>query len=278
MRRSGLIAVLAVAVVAIAVVACGGSATATPPGASGPGVSAAPTPSPSAAGASEGASSSPSPEASPTGSPPPSANPPASAPPSSAPSAASSPTPSASAAPVSFSSVTVTGRGNKTVAFTIPAGAPAIAVIRNAGKRPFSVTTLAVGGAQNDVLVAVTGSFQGTFLLDKRAGEHSVAFRIRSDGLWQIDVRPLSMARTWDGKQGLAGQGNDVVQLNPVNTAPLTATLTHVGKGRLLMNVYAPSPSLLVSETGPYDKPITFPVGTVLIEVLTGTNWGLVPG
>ena len=268
MKRSGLVAVLA-----LAVVGCGGSATPTPPAASGPAASAVVSPSAALPSASAIPSSAPSP----TQAPPPSA-PPASAATSAAPSSASSPTPSASTAPVSFSPVTVTGRGNKTVAFTIPAGAPAIAVIRNAGKRPFSVTTLAVGGAQNDVLIAVTGSFQGTFLLDKRAGEHSVAFRIRSDGLWQIDVRPVAMARVWDGKQGLAGQGNDVVQLNPMNNAPLTATLTHVGKSRLLMNVYAPSPSLLVNETGPYDKPVTFPVGTILIEVLTGTNWGLAPG
>jgi hypothetical protein len=265
-KRSGLIAVLA-----IAVVGCGGSATPTPPAASGPAASAVLPPTASAAPASS------APAPSPTEAPPPSAVP-SEAVANSPPSAPSSATPSASAAPVSFSPVTITGRGNKTVAFTIPAGAPAIMVIRNAGKRAFSVTTLAIGGVQDDVLVSVTGSFQGTFLIDKRAGEHSVAVRIRSDGLWQIDVRPVSMARTWDGKQGLAGQGNDVIQLDPVNNAPLTATLTHVGKGRLVMNVYAPSPSLLVNETGPYDKPVTFPAGTILIEVLTGTNWGLVPG
>ncbi len=271
MKRLGITAGASVIVVLAA--ACSGSATPTP--AASEAVASIPASAPASAPPSTPASASPT---SPAGVAPPSSAPPSSAAPASQqPSAAPSVPVLASLPPAAFAPVTVGGRGNKTVAFTIPAGTPALAVIRNAGKRPFSVTTLAAGGATNDKLVAVTGSFQGTFLIDKRPGEHSVAFRVRSDGLWSIEIRPVSMARTWDGKQGLAGQGNDVIQIAPPNTSPLTATLTHPGKGGLVMNIY-PGPTLLVTETGAYAKPVTFPVGTTLIEVLTGSNWGLVPG
>ena len=99
--------------------------------------------------------------------------------------------------PAAFDAITLTGSGADVVEFAIPETAAAIAAIRHTGSRNFIVESIADDGSTNELLVNEIGDYVGTVLFDDT--DHSVAFAVDADGSWEIIVRPVTEARSWDG-------------------------------------------------------------------------------
>jgi hypothetical protein len=173
-----------------------------------------------------------------------------------------------------FAPIKLIGRGSKVPKFTIPEGAAAIATISETGTSNFAVWTLAADGSQNELLVNELGSYKGTVLFDVDSGEHSVAFKIESNGSWTITIAPLTRARKWDTSQTLTGKGDDVVQLSEAVSGLATTTVTHRGRSNFAVHSYSDSGSdLLVNEIGNYKAEIQLPDGTLLLQIEADGTW-----
>jgi hypothetical protein len=173
-----------------------------------------------------------------------------------------------------FAPFTLKGRGNKVAKFKIPEDAAAIAMITNAGTSNFVVWTVGVGGSTNDLLVNEIGRYKGTLLFDAGPGEHSVAFKIESNGSWSIAVKPVTRARKWNGTTRLIGTGSDVIQLSRPTSGLTVATITHKGQSNFAVWAYGSSGrDLLVNEIGRYEGESLLADGTLLFEIEADGAW-----
>jgi hypothetical protein len=209
----------------------------------------------------------------------PGASSPAQGPGSAAPleSATLEPTRSPSLAP-SFAPIMLSGKGNKVPRFTIPEDEAAIATITNKGSANFMVTSLAADGSDNELLVNEIGNYSGTVLFDASSGQHSVAFKVESDGTWAITIQPLSAAKVWDPTTPLAGRGDDVIAVSPAVSGLMTATISHKGQANFVVYAYSPSgQDLLVNEIGNFSGEEAVPDGTYLLQINADGTWTVTP-
>jgi hypothetical protein len=138
-------------------------------------------------------------------------------------------------------------------AFRIPEDVPAIATITERGTSNFVVTSLAADGSQNELPVNVIGSYSGTRLFDTDAGQHSVAFKVESNGFWAIVIKPIALASAWNPAKALNGRGDNVVRLAPPTSGLTTVTMTHRGSENFVVMAFtADGADLLIHEIGNY--------------------------
>lgn len=187
--------------------------------------------------------------------------------------------PSASAVGAAFADITLKGTGKKVARFTIPAGSPALAEGTHVGKGKFSIIRLAADGGHNAVLVNTIGNYKGTVLFGQNDDEHSVAFEIDADGAWNVVIKPVTVAQTWDRKSPLKGVSDDVVLQSPPSSGSATLDLTFAGKGHFAVTAYTSDGSdLLANETGKFTGQVRLPIGTFGL-VMTGEGaWTATPG
>ena len=177
-----------------------------------------------------------------------------------------------------FSAIALSGKGNKVPKFTIPVAAAAMATITNSGGANFAVWSIGADGSKQELLVNVIGKYSGTVLFDTGSGEHSVAFEVDSSGSWTITVKPVQMARVWDGSSKLSGTGDDVVMLVPPSQGLTTEGITYSGSSNFAVWSYADtSRDLLVNVIGKYSGQSLLPSGTDLLQVEAGGAWTVAP-
>jgi hypothetical protein len=187
------------------------------------------------------------------------------------------PTPSPTPAPT-FTTIKLSGRGDKVPRFTIPADVAAIVTFTHNGSANFIVTSIGADGAELDVLVNEIGNFSGTVLFDTSIGEHSVAFKIQADGAWTATIKPVSGARSWNPTTALAGRGDDVIQVAPTVSGLVTATISHKGAANFIVEAYnGSSVDLLVNEIGNFSGQEILPDGTFLLSVQADGTWTVTP-
>jgi hypothetical protein len=177
-----------------------------------------------------------------------------------------------------FTTIKLSGRGDKVPRFTIPADVAAIVTFTHNGSANFIVTSIGADGAELDVLVNEIGTFSGTVLFDTSIGEHSVAFRIQADGAWTATIKPVSGARSWNPTTALAGRGDDVIQVAPTVSGLVTATISHKGAANFIVEAYnGSSVDLLVNEIGNFSGQEILPDGTFLLSVQADGTWTVTP-
>jgi hypothetical protein len=210
----------------------------------------------------------------PTASPTPSSSPTASPSPSPSASAAPSPTPTLAPPVPDFQPVALIGTGKKTVKLDIPKGSAALATVTFKGVKRFVVTAVAADGRRNELLVDRTGSYTGTVLFD--VGVDADALSVQATGAWNIVIKPVANARTWDGASVLKGTGDDVVQ--PVPSRGGSVTIAYTGAGAFSVWSYSEAGSTrLVSASGKVSSKVPLPVGTFLIVVRATGSWTIRP-
>lgn len=192
------------------------------------------------------------------------------------------PTPEATSTPepnpFAFPVITLKGRGDKIARFKIPEDVPAIATFSERGSSNFIVYSLAADGSENDLIVNEIGNYVGTHLFDTSDGEHSVAFKISSNGSWTIKIKPITSAPKWDATAKLAGKGASVIWVTGDVGDFFVTRITHRGTSNFVVYAYADSDyELLVNEIGNYSGEQILPVGTYLLEILADGSWAVLP-
>jgi hypothetical protein len=175
---------------------------------------------------------------------------------------------------VSFKAITLTGKGDKVVKFTIPTDSAALATATYKGGANFAIETLAADGSQNGLLVNTIGAYSGTTLFDANAGEHSVAFKVTASAAWTIVVKPITAARVWTTRAKLTGKGDDVVQVSPPPSGLATIDVAGTGSENFVVQSYGPNgQDLLVNEIGKYSGSVQLPDGAFLLTVESNGAW-----
>lgn len=175
---------------------------------------------------------------------------------------------------VSFKAITLTGKGDKVVKFTIPADSAALATATYKGGANFVIESLAADGTQNDLLVNTIGAYSGTTLVDANAGEHSAAFKVTASAVWTIVVKPVTSARVWTTSAKLTGKGDDVVQVSPPPSGLATIDVVGAGSENFVIQSYGPDgQDLLVNEIGKYSGSVQLPDGAFLLTVESNGSW-----
>jgi hypothetical protein len=185
----------------------------------------------------------------------------------------------ADSAPAAFTPIELSGHGNKVAKFKIPEDAPGIAVITNkGGSSNFTVEALDSSGGTNALLVNVIGAYSGTRLFDAGSGEHSVAFKIESDGNWTVRIQPVTSAPSWDGASQRKGKGDAVIQVSPAVSGLTTAVIKHSGEENFVVTTYGPDGSdLIVNDIGAFSGEQQLADGTFLIEIEADGGWSITP-
>lgn len=189
--------------------------------------------------------------------------------------------PPATAAPdptPAFAEIELTGKGSRVVKFTIPSDSIAIVKISAKGTSNFVVESLDSSGDTNDLLVNEIGNYTGTVLLDGDLGEHSVAFKIDSNGTWTLTIKPLRSARVWDPSGPLTGKGDDVVLVFPEPDAFTIVELKHGGDSNFAIWTYSSDDrDLLVNEIGRYTGETIVGSDLLLLEITADGSWSITP-
>lgn len=176
-----------------------------------------------------------------------------------------------------FQPIVLSGKGSKVKKFSIPENAAAIAVVSEKGTSNFVIWSLASDGSENDLLVNDIGNYAGTVLFDGNAGEHSVGFKIESNGTWKITIKPVTLARHWNGSTALSGKGDDVVYVSPPSNGLTVVTLKHSGDSNFAIWAYGEEAELIVNDIGKYNGETTLPNGTILLEITANGSWSVTP-
>ena len=178
-----------------------------------------------------------------------------------------------------FEAFTLKGKGNKVAKFTIPEDTAAIAVISETGSSNFVVESIASDGTSNDLLVNEIGSYKGTVLFDDRQGEHSVAFKISSNGTWSIVVKPVTQATGWNPATAVKGTGSQVLRLTASPDSLAVVKITHKGSSNFVVYAFGTDGTeLLVNEIGNYSGETILPDSTVLVTIEADGTWTITPG
>jgi len=185
--------------------------------------------------------------------------------------------PSAGPSAPTFAPISLSGKGDKVPKFTIPADAPAIALISSKGAGNFSIESLAANGSQNELLVNTIGAYSGTVLFDIGAGEHSVAFKVGATGIWSITIKPITSGRAWDTTTKLTGKGDDVVLLSPPAAGLTAISVVGSGKDNFIIQSYGldGTSTILVNEIGSYSGVVQLPDQSELLQVNADGAWSV---
>ena len=175
-----------------------------------------------------------------------------------------------------FKPIVLKGKGSKVAKFKIPEDAAAIAEISEKGSSNFIVESIDRSGNTNDLLVNEIGSYKGTVLFDADAGEHSVAFKIDSNGTWRIAIRPVGLAKGWNPAKSATGKGDMVLRLTAPPDDLAVVTIKHKGRSNFIVEALGTEGSdLLVNDIGRYSGQSILQSSTVLVTVVADGSWSL---
>jgi hypothetical protein len=122
------------------------------------------------------------------------------------------------------------------------------------------------------------GSYKGTRLFDDGGGEHSIAFKVLSNGTWTIVVRPVTQAKGWNPTKATNGTGAMVLQLTALPADLAVMKFTHRGRSNFAVFAHSTYGSdLLINEIGHYSGETILPDGTLLLEIEADGKWTITP-
>lgn len=144
----------------------------------------------------------------------------------------------------------------------------------NAASRFFAVSNYGADGELIDLLVNETDPYDGVRPLDFLEGEHTTRFEVQAVGEWEIEILPISSARTLKVPGTIQGTGDDVIVLTGEN--PDIANIKGNAEGRFFaVTSYGVGVDLLVNTTDPYDGTVLVNPDASILEVNATGEWSI---
>ena len=170
--------------------------------------------------------------------------------------------------------VTVSGRGNKTVAVRLEPDAVYVASITHDGGSNFMVEGLNRGRPVGLIVNAI-GDYIGERPVGLSEREMPTAIRVVASGTWKIVLRDLSKAPLFTGEA--EGRQPAVFRVPPGGEPGRRITATHSGRDNFVVNSYGADdrPGLFINEIGRYRGTAALPPDTEVIEVDAQGGWTL---
>ncbi len=168
----------------------------------------------------------------------------------------------------------LTGSGDSVININKWPGPALIHLTGNSTSGFFSVTRFDADNNQLSApLVFTTEPYEGFRLLDLDPDDHTARFEIKAEGDWQIEIFPLSTARTLIIPGSIEGSNDDVISLT--GGTPDVATIT--GNAEESFFSIIPHGGLfsipLVFTTEPYIGQVIIDSEIILLEIQARGDW-----
>jgi len=144
----------------------------------------------------------------------------------------------------------------------------ALVHIAYSGSRNFIVWNYGANNEKIDLLVNVTGKYEGTRPLDWLDGEHTTRFQVESSGDWEIQVLPFEQIRIVEIPGTFEGIGDDVVFLDGSSAPDLLKVDASDAERNFVLWGWGNGRDLLINEFAPY-------TGNILIDGSLPTSTGV---
>ncbi len=186
-------------------------------------------------------------------------------------------------APFKAAPQTLDGTGDA-VPSVKPIKEPVIITLSHDGAANFIVQPVGADGDEGGLWANKIGVWAGTtyqemdtFLSDFGKKNPIVALTITADGVWNIQIKPLSAAPRKPLKSG-QGTGEVVIRLSRPVTKLTRISFTHDGQANFIVQPIDASgdAGLLVNEIGPYKGTKLLPKGTQYLWITADGNWSYV--
>lgn len=151
---------------------------------------------------------------------------------------------------------------------------PAIAIINYSGSHNFIVKSYDSSGSSVDLLVNTIGTYKGTVAIDFYSDEYSSRFEIKASGSWDIEILPLSSARTKSVPGTITGNSDDVVILT--GKAPDLIKANSKGNSNFIVWSYSErNRDLVFNEIAPYSGTALLDSSTIVLTINAEGDWSL---
>lgn len=146
-------------------------------------------------------------------------------------------------------------------------------VTGNAAGRHFAVTGYDADGERTALLVNTTDPYEGIVPVDFRMRDSPTAqLEINAPGDWEIELRPITMARVVESPGTVAGTGDEVIMIEgEASAAKITGNAT--GRHFSVTGYGDNRPNLMVNTTDPYDGRVRVASGTDFLEITAVDEW-----
>lgn len=170
--------------------------------------------------------------------------------------------------------LTFTGRGAKVVKLKgADRDAAWLASFTHRGSSNFIVNPIDPEGAEQGAIVNHIGSYKGTTMFNVENGSEAGGLKIQADGAWTLKLKPLEMARLWEGSK-VSGRGDDVIAFSPQPEGLTTLEAKHSGSSNFIVYAYSEnSTDNLVNEIGSWKGEVLLPDGTVFMSIEADGSW-----
>lgn len=181
----------------------------------------------------------------------------------------------ATAHSTSSSAGTYRGEGDSLVRIPVTTK-PSLVKITHQGEGHFAVWTLKPSGDKQDLVANTVGDHKGTSAFNTRSGGKVRALSVTADGVWTLQVLPITSARSW--AVNAKGAGADVIRLAKPSTGLRRLTIRHSGEGHFA--VWALSNDgrlkhLLVNKVGDYRGSVALPPGSRYATITADGAWSI---
>lgn len=165
----------------------------------------------------------------------------------------------------------VSGSGDDSFDFNIPADQATVLSISHSGDGPFSVTTFGESDELVELLVDTDGAYQGDRAVNLILNDAVRSIEVSASGDWQIRTRYLGdLERHLDEASG----HGDAVLIMDISSPAME--ITHNGESDFTVFMWTfQDQGFLVQETGPVDQTVSTPTGGVVIEIVADGDWSL---
>ncbi len=170
--------------------------------------------------------------------------------------------------------IILTGTGDSIVDFYNSYEIAIVHITGNASSRHFAVKNYGSDGNSIDLLVNITGPYDGVRPLDFGDGEHTTRFEVSASGEWRIEVLPIASARVLTVPGVIEGRGDDVIFFKGA-TPDLAKIKGNAESRHFAVKGYGKHYDLLVNTTDPYEGTVIVSDDTVVIEIRAEGSWSI---
>jgi len=144
----------------------------------------------------------------------------------------------------------------------------------NASRRHFAVTSYDSNNERLELYVNTTDPFDGLLLLDYKDSHHTTRFEVKVTGAWSIEIMPFVRQYVPVLELPATAEGRGPYLYGIIKGTPDKLYISAPDKKHIAVYGWSDSGrKLLVNEVAPYEGTVLLSRDTVLLEILTESQW-----
>jgi hypothetical protein len=169
--------------------------------------------------------------------------------------------------------ITLTGQGDAVVYPQKWIG-PALVRINHDGGGPLLIWTQDNNAERVELLAQADGGYHGASFIDFVGSQRTLRFEVRTNGHWQIDVMPLTLAPHQNVPGGFRGSGDEGIVLQGALPDLMTVDASSAS-GAFVIWAYGNGRTQVLTTNAPYTGTLALPRDTTALAIKSSGAWTL---